>query len=132
MNWSPTSRSTHQDVRTSAPDCLMRVSLTPDTEVRCSILDTGVGVDISLDERLGATEKPEQRLLEALSGALPGWDQGRGVGLPRVADVVRAHGGRLTVATHVLRARLGDEEILVSRDGFSVEGTVIDCTIPVG
>lgn len=121
------------------PHCLLRLSATAGDAIRCSILDTGVGLDHSLtealrrtgysEEELAPTKAPD-RLRKLLGGQLPGWDAGRGMGLLKVAEVLGRCKGRMTVATGGLRARLTSIELTVVADAFSLEGTVVDCSIP--
>ena len=112
------------------PDCLMRLSIKAREQVRISILDTGVGLDASLREKVASDVPAECRIPKLLAGVLPGWDAGRGIGLPRVASVVSAHAGRLSVASEALRVVREDDTTAARSDAFPLQGTVIDCTIP--
>jgi hypothetical protein len=115
---------------TVVPDCLMRVSLTDSQEVWLSILDTGVGLDHSLRVKLGGNGSGPDRITKLVDGALPGWDAARGIGLPRVAAVVAERHGRLSIATDGIRIVLGDDHQARS-EGFELQGTVINCRVPV-
>lgn len=114
------------------PNCLMRISLESADQIRCSTLDTGVGVADSLEAReirpeLGKAE----RLGKLMSGEIPGWDAGRGTGLAYITERVLGKGGRITVATDTIRVRGGKTGVAVVEGGFPLQGTVVDCTIPV-
>ena len=118
-----------------SPDCLLRVSLSGEA-VRISVLDTGTGLYRSLSQKLAtdpdlSAREPAEIIEKLLDGSLPGWENGRGLGLARVARCVAAMSGRLSVATCSSRvARVGTET--TTRDnGFLLEGTVIDCAIPI-
>jgi hypothetical protein len=113
------------------PDCLLRVSMASPGHVRISILDTGIGLDASLRSKLESAHSAEQRIADLLVGELPGWDAGRGIGLTRVASVLAGCGGRFSIATENLRVVQDGERTTTRADGFTLPGTVIDCSIPI-
>jgi hypothetical protein len=115
-----------------SPSCLLRISLESEEQIRCSTLDTGVGVARSLEDRhiepdLGKAE----RLEKLMKNEIPGWDAGRGTGLAFITERILNKGGRITVATDSIRVRGGTGDIAVTEDGFPLQGTVVDCTIPL-
>ena len=127
-----------------APDCLMRLSLASPHEVRCSVIDTGVGLVESLRSKVPARSpgsgdgSPEQLdgdagssqlVTRLIAGDLPGWNAGRGVGLARVTKVIRERAGRMTLASGTIRVSVNGG-IASTSDGFHLQGTVVDCTVP--
>jgi len=113
------------------PSCLLRISLESEDQVRCSILDTGIGVARSLADRgIEPGIGDDERLKRLMSGEIPGWDAGRGTGLAFITERVTEHGGRISLATGAIRARSSDGTVNLDAEGFSLQGTVVDCTIP--
>jgi hypothetical protein len=99
--------------------------------IRCSVLDTGVGLDESLRQKVLGGLSPSERIGRLLKGEIPGWDAGRGIGLPRVRNDVASLGGRLVIFTKRLRViALPEAEPDVAIAEFDVEGTVVDFSIP--
>ncbi len=110
-------------------NALVRIAIDDDA-VRCSVTDTGVGVCVSVAAKLDCA--PSKELLgDLLSGKLPRWHHGRGVGIARIVELVQDHGGRLSAATATFRADLGSEQLNVRDSGFDLQGTVIDLAIPL-
>jgi anti-sigma regulatory factor (Ser/Thr protein kinase) len=113
------------------PECLVQVSLTASNGVRCSVMDTGVGISESLGSKVEPTVQPKERLCRLLEGKIPGWDAGRGVGLPRVKQLMSASGGRLSIATENLRlTALPEQRVEATHAAFDLQGTVVGLTIP--
>jgi histidine kinase/DNA gyrase B/HSP90-like ATPase len=109
------------------PDCLVRLSIAASGRVRCTVIDTGVGIDESLRHKTESNATPEERLRRLVAGEIPGWDGGRGVGLPRVNQLVAACGGRLSIATGRLRlAAEPDGRLQAQNAAFALQGTVVD------
>lgn len=112
------------------PECLVRLVVDQAT-IRCSVLDTGVGLDESLRQKVLGGLSPSERIGRLLKGEIPGWDAGRGIGLPRVRNDVASLGGRLVIFTKRLRViALPEAEPDVAIAEFDVEGTVVDFSIP--
>ena len=116
--------------KTPYPDCLVRVSVTPDDGIRCSVIDNGVGIAASLATKVtgDGSDDPLVRLIE---GQLPGWDAGRGVGLTRVRQIVGEVGGRLLIATdHMRLVATAGESARATDASFALRGTLVDLTLP--
>lgn len=112
------------------PDCLVRLRLA-DGLVRCSVLDTGIGMDETLRRKLGSELTPEERIGRLIAGEIPGWDAGRGIGIPRIRREVARVGGDMSVFTGQLRATAHAAEAPDVRAApFSVAGTVVHFTVP--
>lgn len=116
-----------------SPNCLLRLSLESTERIRCSILDTGMGLSKSLeDKKIEPELGPGERICRLLGGSIPNWDAGRGTGLAYAAKLIKGAGGRLTVATDNFRIRRLGEDCAQNGDGFELQGTVIDFTVPIG
>lgn len=113
------------------PECLARIAF-DDGAIRCSVLDTGIGLDCSLRAKVLRDKDPASRVTDLIEGRIPGWDAGRGAGLPRVQREVAARGGHLSLATERLRVR-SDPSVGVSATTveFSLQGSVVDVLIPL-
>jgi anti-sigma regulatory factor (Ser/Thr protein kinase) len=112
-------------------DSLLRVAI-DDQYVRCSVIDNGRGIAATLEPKLDLHETPEVLLRRLLDNDLPSWHGGRGVGLPRVADVVRGGGGTLHLASGPLRAYVSEGQGTSTVDGRAdVGGVVADATFPI-
>jgi hypothetical protein len=115
-----------------APNCLLRLSLESDDRIRCSIFDTGIGISQSLRAKdIEPALEPGDRICRLLGGHIPNWDAGRGTGLAYAAALIKGAGGRFTVATDTLRVRQRDDLCEQEEDGFLLQGTVIDFTVPI-
>lgn len=113
------------------PNCLLRISVESSEKIRCSVLDTGVGVAVSLRERGIEPDLSEgERLQKLMNDEIEGWDAGRGTGLAYITDRVAKLGGKISLATGAIRARSHDDEVQLKAEGFPLQGTVVDCTIP--
>lgn len=115
-----------------SPSCLLRISLAAKGLIRCSVLDTGVGLFRSLREK--GTEphaKPSALVCKLLEGKIQKWEAGRGTGLAYVAQLVEERGGRLAVATDGIRVTRDHEACNQREDGFPIAGTLLDLTIPL-
>lgn len=112
------------------PNCLLRISLGSPGQIRCSILDSGIGLAASLeDKEVEPDLEPKDRVAKLLAGEIPGWDAGRGLGLAYAAEKIEARGGRIAVATDRIRVERGGGEERRA-DGFELNGTVLDFTVP--
>ncbi len=115
------------------PDCLVRVSLEPRDRVRFSVMDTGVGIEESIHQKVPEEMAPAERLRRLVAGEIPGWDAGRGIGLHRVVQSIADHGGRVSIATDAVRlvAECGSVDVEGSAE-FRLHGTVVDVSLPSG
>jgi anti-sigma regulatory factor (Ser/Thr protein kinase) len=115
------------------PDCLVRLSVDSPDRVRCSVMDTGVGIEASILDKVSDPMEPKERLERLVSGDIPGWDRGRGIGLHRVMEVITEGGGLMTIATATTRLRAaGPAELVAESVDFNLEGTVVDVSLPIG
>jgi two-component sensor histidine kinase len=115
------------------PNCLLRISLESEGEIRCSILDTGVGLSYSLcskKEKIEPELTAEDRIAKLISNEIPDWDAGRGTGLAFAAELITELDGSFTVANDVVRVRRTKAKAEARADGFPLKGTVIDITVP--
>src|SRR6476646_2935808 len=130
-----TVRNVHEhaaDEEHPVPNCLLRISLESKDQIRCSIFDPGIGLSSSLEAKrilpeLGAAE----RLSKLLAGEIEGWDAGRGTGLAYVTRLLREQEGRLTVASDRVRIRCERGGAVAEAEGFELQGTVLDLTLPI-
>jgi Histidine kinase-, DNA gyrase B-, and HSP90-like ATPase len=96
-----------------------------------TVQDTGAGIASTarpkLDPRVAAALDDHQIVFKLFDGSLPPWDQGRGLGLPKVAELVHRHAGQLWAATGTTRLRAGrNSPRLVSGPApFRLDGTVV-------
>lgn len=116
-----------------SPNCLLRVSLGSPGQIRCSILDTGLGVSRSLELRKEVEPglSPGVRIAKLLAGEIAGWDAGRGTGLAYLTREVMERGGRCSVASGNIRVRAEEGKVAEREDGFELQGTVLDITLPI-
>ena len=70
------------------------------------------------------------RVAKLLAGELLGWDAGRGTGLAYATRKIDDRQGRITVATNKVRVHRDRGRIMNKSDGFNLQGTVIDFTVP--
>ena len=120
------------DAARPAPTCLLRLSLHCSDRIRCSIFDTGLGISSSLAAKsIGSSLDASERICRLLAGEIPNWDAGRGTGLAYATALITARGGRLTVATERLRVRRDGANCELREDGFDLQGTVVDFTVPI-
>jgi anti-sigma regulatory factor (Ser/Thr protein kinase) len=111
-------------------DSLVRVAIDSGA-VRCSVLDSGVGIPSSIASKVGADDVGASDLLRRLlAGELERWHHGRGIGLARVVKLVGRRGGGLSLATDTSRAEVGNGAVAVKASGFSLRGTVVDFSVP--
>jgi len=114
------------------PNCLLRISLDSAEEIRCSILDTGIGLSESLDSKeIERGLAAEDRIAKLISNEIPDWDAGRGTGLAFAAELIAACHGSFAVANDRVRVRRSNGEAVRRGDGFALQGTVVDITVPV-
>ena len=110
---------------------LVRVAI-DEHAVRCSVLDTGIGIPESIGPKVDAPADPTHLLAQLLAGELDRWSHGRGIGLERVVKLVHSHGGEVNVATRLSRVRAGgDADIEGQTSRFDLEGTVVDLAVPL-
>jgi hypothetical protein len=116
-----------------SPNCLLRVSIGSPEQIRCSILDTGVGISRSLQQRKEVEPdlSPGERVAKLLAGEIPGWDAGRGTGLAYLTGEVMDRGGRCSVASGDVRVHGEGGEVTALEDKFELQGTVLDITLPI-
>ena len=121
---------------TPAPVCLVRTTIDDDDgRFEFSVLDTGPGMVKTLVPKLPEPlrDRPSRELLsDLLSGGLPGWGRGRGVGLARVcSDVTQWSDGQLLIATDTLRISAGNQPIAATEARFVMQGTVVSVALPL-
>lgn len=116
----------------SSPSCLLRISLAKPDRIRCSVLDTGIGLARSLQEKgVEPDLEPAALVCRLLDGKIEKWEAGRGTGLAYVAQLVEKQGGRLAVASDEIRVTRNAESCDTRADGFPLAGTVVDLTLPL-
>lgn len=111
-------------------DSLLRVAI-DDEHVRSSIADNGQGIVATLSPKLDIDDTAEGLLQRLLDGALPRWHGGRGMGLPRVADLVREGGGSIRIASGPLRAELSESGAQAVGNRPDVGGVVAELAFPI-
>ena len=122
--------------QTSTPLCLLRAAVDRDEgRFDVSILDTGPGLVATLLPKLPEpqrAEPPGELLAKLLSGTLPGWGRGRGVGLARVcSDLGQWPEGTALIATGNLRVTVSRQPPITGDAHFPVQGTVASVALPL-
>lgn len=94
------------------------------------VLDTGAGIANTLRSKL-TDPPPEADLLRALlAGELEQWGRARGIGLPRLTQLVQEAGGTMFLATGETTVSVGDGNDATAANP-AVAGSIISLRLPL-
>lgn len=100
-----------------------------------SVQDNGAGIAATSRPKVAAvTDCPNsdsELVARLVQGTVPPWHCGRGMGLPAVADLIRARDGDLMVASGATRLNVHGAGVKTEPAAFPMQGTVLVAMLPL-
>lgn len=100
-----------------------------------SVQDNGAGITATARPKVAAVtdcpEEDEDLIARLIQGTVPPWHCGRGMGLPAVADLIRARDGDLMVASGETRLHVQGSRVSAKAAPFPLQGTVLVAVLPL-
>ncbi len=100
-----------------------------------SVQDNGAGIAATARPKAMAVadcpREDQDLIARLLQGTIPPWHCGRGMGLPAVADLIRARQGDLMIASGVSRLHVRGHRVSSRAAPFPLQGTVLVAMLPL-